>query len=485
MSAKYRAPGTNVEVLDNPRIINLGESARITAIVGMGPSKRYVYSEAIQRSTGTVDYLSCSTQVAISATRASIVPTTSLPSSYSVLRSNNGSMYQLSSATISPTAGTIVWPQVTNPDVPATGSVYYVDYSFDVPSTQYDPAIMSDKEYIVQKYGAESESAGILTTAALINLENGAPGVMLVQASGSTYSEAAYKSAIDKLQKKTNIEDLVVVFPKNTTKANQETLLSYAYSHMLNMNGSYKERGLITGSPTSDFSSDGFDTIGDPSIPASYVGRAAALKNKNHVYVACGTVKRKDAQGNYMTLDANFAAAGLAGLRASRAKRSEPVHGKTLAGFELTEEKWNDFEMDQLGAGNCTVLSSVAGVVIIRDNITTDPTSADTQEPSVVDQERLVKRSLRTGLNNTYANRGLTITPNTPDSVNSTAAAILGTLVNEGEIYEYGQSDNPLTGEKAIKSKQNPLEPRKIDVVCSVKYLYPLKWMDVSVSVYV
>jgi len=118
-------------------------------------------------------------------------------------------------------------------------------------------------------------TTGLLTTAGSINLEHGAPSVMLVQASGSTYNVDNYKTAIDKLQKKGGIEQVVVVFPSGSvTRAQQETLLTYAFSHVQAMNQNKRERGLISGSPSTSFASDGIDTIGDASTTGTYVYRS-------------------------------------------------------------------------------------------------------------------------------------------------------------------------------------------------------------------
>jgi hypothetical protein len=151
----------------------------------------------------------------------------------------------------------------------------------------------------------------------------------------------------------------------------------------------------------------------------------------------------------------------------------------------IEDEMWNPAEMDVMGAGNCLVLESRSGVVTIRDAITTDPTSANTTEISVVALARLVKRTLRTGLYNVFTNKGLVITPTTTLDVIAVTRSILQSLVNQGELYDFGHLDDPSTGELEISAQQNPLDPRQIDVTCSVKYLYPLKFVSVTVSTYV
>jgi hypothetical protein len=186
-----------------------------------------------------------------------------------------------------------------------------------------------------------------------------------------------------------------------------------------------------------------------------------------------------------MLLDGNFAAAAIAGKQCSQRLRSTPITGMAITGVTMDDEKWNDSEMNFLASSGCLVLQSKSGIIKIRDAITTDPANADTQEMSVISQERLVKRSLRNGLENTYKGKGKVILPTTPNDVIATTEAILRTLVKEGEIYGYGTIDDPVTGETKISAKQNSTEPRAIDVTCSVKYLYPLKWIRVTVSTYV
>ena len=484
--AVYRPSSVDVTVQTNPRIINVGETTRIPAIVGLGPTSRSVVDEAVQRGTGSTDLLSLYPITGVSVSQIANAPGVVAGALNAISISANGALYSSASASVG-VAGSIAWPQGTlGVNVPATGSVYYVTYSANVPSSQYDPGTFSDKQTIRAKYGAEGISTGLLTVAGSLALENGAPGVLLVQASGSSYSEANYKLAIDKLQTKTNIEYVVCVFPSaSVTRAQQETLMLYAYTHVLSMSQNKRERGLITGSPSTSFATDGYDSIGDANTTGTYLYRSAQLRNKNATFVVPSRAQRKDDSGNTMELDGNFMAAAIAGLHTGQAHLSTPIHGFTVLGFTITDEKWNEFEMNQLGAGNCLVLESRGGIVTVRDAITTDPTSADTAELSVVSQERLVKRTRREGLKNVYTNKGKVITATTVLDVEATTYSILSSMVKQGDLNAFGVNDNPATGEVQISAKQNTSEPRQVDVTCSVKYLYPLKFVSVTVSTYV
>jgi len=477
----YRQPGTTVVTVDNPRIININSDTMIPAIVGLGPIKRYVADEAVVRGTTTIDYLAAYPATGVSVTQ--IATTQGASSGLSYLP--NGPLVNLSSASVG-TTGTLTWANLTDGSIPATGSTYFVTYNYDVPATQYDPTTFSDKTSILAKYGSENASSGSLAIAGSIVLENGSPAVILVQASGSSYVEANFKTAIDKLQKKKNIESIVCVFPSGSvTAASQQSLLTYAFTHVLTMDNAGRGRGLVEGSPTSYFATDGYDTIGDITTSGTYCYRANAINDRRRIYVAAGRIRRKDAAGAYMELDGNYAAAAVAGVKGAQTLRSTPITGMVVTGIIIEDEKWNEFEMNQLAAAGCTVLESRSGVITIRDCITTDSTSADTEEESVESVRRLVKRTLKTGLDAAFVGKGTVITSTTIMDAITTAGSILQSLVNAREVNKYGQKDNPITGEVAISAIQNATEPRQVDVTCSYMPLYPWKWTNVVVSTYV
>lgn len=480
----YRPSDVFVNIVPNTRIINLASDARIPAIVGMGTSTLQITDESVVRgAVGTYDSLS------VLAKNVSGVVATQFASragvtggQFASLISTGGALYASGSATVT-TSGSVLWGS-GSVDIPAAGTTYYVNYSCTKPASYYEPIMLSDKGDVEFIYGTESTNNNI-TIAANLAIENGAPAVMTVQATGSVFNVTAYKNAIDKLQKKTNIEDIIVVFPSGTARASQEEVISYAYGHISLMNSQNRERGLFFGSPTTYYSSTGTDAIGDASTSGTYAYIANAYKNKNISYVVSSRTQRRLSDSTLVDIDANFAAAAVAGVRAAQPKKSTPIHGFSVVGLVLEEDRWTPTELTQLGAANCMVLLNQGGNVTIVDALTTDPTSADTQEISVVAQERLVKRSIRNGLKNTYLNKGYVIGDQTSTDLTSTTRSILSTLVSNNEIYGFGEAINPATGEVNITAKQNPSEPRQFDIACAVKYLYPLKWVVVSVNIYI
>ena len=508
--AQYSPPKVTVNVNANPRIINISEDVRIPAIVGPGPTRITITDEVVLRGPGAIDYLASYPSANVTVSKVAKHPNLTYSSGSSgndidAITGLNGSLY-VPSGSIPPQGGPIVagyiastngyltWPQdpvaVATGTVPSTGSTYYVTYSFDVPSSQFLPGVFSDKQAITNQYGGENNTTGCLTVAGSIALENGSPAVILCQISGSQPSEALYRSAIDQLRKKSNIEEVIVVFPSGSLPQNiRNNVHTYLFQHVQLMNLAQRWRGMFYGVGSPNYNpSDGlsvFDTIGDTSTAGSYVFVANQFMDQDVVLVAPSIVWRLDKNNNRIELDGSYACAAVAGVHAAQPLRSTPITGFTVTGINIDIEKWDPFQMNALGQAGVLVLSNVGGIITIRDAITTDPTSADTQEINVVSQRRLVERELSTQLFNLYTNKGKTIDVTTVRDVEASVRSILNALRNQNEIFGFGTKDDPNTGETKITAIQNSIEPRQIDVTASVKFLYPLKFLSVSISLFV
>lgn len=497
--SQYSAPKVDVNVVANPRIINIAGDARLLAIVGVGPTSRTVTDEAIARGAWGIDSLAVYASTGVSITQ--VAKRSGLSTSdKDYVPGLDGSLYTgsvLSGWTaVAGARGQISWPQssaqVALGTVPATGSVYYVSYTYDVPAAQFLPTTFSDKTPLTDMYGAENNTTGCLTVAGSIALENGAPAVICVQASGSATAPTAamYRDAIDKLRKKSNIEEVVCIFPSGslTPVTIRDDVQTYLFQHTQLMGIKGRWRGMFygVGSPYYNPTTMGStDTIGDSATAVSYIGKAVAYGHEDVVVVAPSYAWRYDSGNTRVELDGSYVSCAIGGLRSAQPLRSTPLTGATITGFTIEEEKWDMFQMDSLGANGVCVVENVSGVNTIRDAITTDGTSADTQEQSVIGQKRLVERTLETKLFETYTNKGKTINPSTVRDVEATVRSILNSLRQSGEIYGYGVKDDPNTGETKITAIQDTSEPRRINVTASVKYLYPLKYISVTVSTYV
>lgn len=472
----YRPSDVTVTIEPNSLLANLGQAARIVAIVGLGPTTQTIVDQQVFHGTGSVDNLPAGTGITVSqiASRQGL-----LPGALDYVTGSLGSLYSPSAYSVSAT-GVITW---TTP--PTQNTVYYVTYVRSIPTTQYVPIMYTNKTALVAAYGTESNTTGILTVGGSIVLENGSPGVLVVQAQGSTFNRQNYYNAIDMLKKKDLIEDVICLFPTGSmgsgvTNSDVEAVQAYLYQHVQWCNQIYvkKERGMGVGQPSVNYMSDGFDLIGDQNTPESYVGRSTAFHSQDTNNVVPSVVTRVAPDGSVMQLDGNFAACAVAGLRAAQPRRSTPLHGATLIGISIPDDYWDENQKLMLGAGNCMVLQSTGGIITIYDAITTDPTSAETTEYSIPAVKRLVKRSIRDQIRNTYLNKGLTITTDVLSDIEGTTTTILNSLVNQGEIAAYGVQTDPTTGEIPIKASLSGIDPRGVKVVGSVAYAFPLKFID-------
>ena len=482
----YRKPGVEVFVQENRRIINLGSEVKVPAIVGTGPTTLTAADEAIQHTSGSVDQLA-HVPIPLSSVVLTNLPLTLAPSG-SINYADN--LYESGSDYTVTAAGAIAWTGsagcVANPSMD-DGDVYYANYTHDVEAVQFTPQTFVDSKDILATYGDEDVSTGILSIAGRMALENGAPAVILCQVSGSE-TAANYLTTINKLKKQHNIGYVSVVFSSGSMSlANMRVVHGYLKTHADQMSQPSVglERGAMIGDSSDVYAvSDGIDIEGSTEI-SDYTARAQAIGSKQVIYVAPAYGTRTDKDGNVMELDANFAACAVAGLVTGQISEEIPVHGVQLVGYMIDDDRWSEFEMNQLGSKGCLTLYSHQSVVKVRDAITTDNTSAETEEISVVDIERRLKRSLRTGLTNAFVGRGLVVDEDTEDDVVGVAESVLKQLVRDGVIVSYGKTTNPDTGEVPIKASQDSSEPRLINLTCSYKPAFPLKYITATVNTYV
>ena len=186
-----------------------------------------------------------------------------------------------------------------------------------------------------------------------------------------------------------------------------------------------------------------------------------------------------------MTLNNAFVAAALAGKVCGTESWSAPVTGSQLSSFSIPDELWNESEKNILASAGVTVVESRNSFVTIRHALTTDMTSADTSEISVVSLLDRVRKVTRDQLTARFLGKGLTIDDALLGSIEAAVGTIWTGLIDDDEIAAYGTTNNPITGEIPIAVTQDASEPRRIHVVGSVSPLYPVTWIDVDLTTYV
>lgn len=464
----YTPPSVRVSSIANSRIINISEDVRLPCIVGEGPSVRTVTDYPIVRGTYS---------------------TVSGSLNFDVLP-NSGSAGYISNLTASPypgagvsystwephfstsgSGGGIYWgtETVAGDTGPRVSETYYVSYTYPVPSDQFDPQIFVDSKDIVAFYGNEDSTTNDITTAANMALENGAPAVMCLQVLGSISVAAHWSTAFTKLKKKSNIAYLI---PITSGSAIQSAAVSHCDVESSPDIG--HERECILGANT---------TV---SSVTTLIAQADALDNKRAILIAPYTgITRTIASGIELTLDGSYVAAALGGLITAQDKVVSPVTGKIIVSFVIPDDQYEPYDMNRMANEGICIMYSKSGVIKVRHALTTDPTSADTREISIVASDDMVRRITRDKLNDAYIGKGLVISESTPAAVAATVKAIWNSLVRDGLIASYGTKNDPSTGEVPISAAQDPNEPTRINVTGAVKYLYPLNYISVEFFIYV
>lgn len=454
----YKAPGVEVVSIANQRIINISEEVRIPAIIATGPNIRTVVDEAVVRGTGSgssnLDFLQ---HFNVTVSQVAAVP--GISGSYSNWAGN----WTAGAGTDVNNLGYIQWDSGTPGDgQPREGETYYVSYTYPVDATQFDPTTFVDSDDVRAFYGEETDtSEGCMTIATNLALENGAPAVMCVQVSGS--SDSDWQTAVNKLKKKKNVAYVIPITVDDTQQG-------YIFNHC-----------LIESQPAIGHERECILGMSSSSTVDNHVSRAIALKNGRAILVfPADNVERGD-----FTLDGSYVASAVAGAITGMEKVVYPATGKVLVGFSIPDEEYEPYDMNRLGANGVLVCYSEAGVIKIRHSLTTDPTSADTAEVSIIASDDYVRRITRSQLTDRFIGKGIVIGPETPGLVEEAVKAIWNAMVRDGYIYAYGTKTDPLTGECPIKAVQDNIEPRRINVVGSIKYLYPLNWLYVQFFTYV
>jgi len=464
----YTPPSVRVTSIANSRIINIDEDARIPCIMGTGPTSRVITDYPVTRAAysgsypGTFDLLPTSGSVStISSLIASPYPGAGV--GYDSWESNY--------YTASGSGGAIYWGGAAGAGTtgPRVGETYYVSYTYPVvPATQYAPTVFVDSNDIKAFYGVESITTGKITVAASMALENGAPAVMCCQVQGNEATSANWTTALTKLRKKSNI---AYVVPITSGSAIQTLVLSHCENESNPDIG--HERECILGADT------GTITV------QQFVDKADAFDNKRAILVAPDVSVTRVSAGSTLTLGGEYVASALSGLITGQDKIVTPITGKIIVGFTIPDEQYEPYDMNRMANEGVCVIYAKSGVNKVRHAITTDTSTADNREISVVAADDLVRRITRNKLNEAYIGKGIVINESTPAGVAATVAAIWNSLVRDGLLSSYGTKNDPTTGEVAITAAQDSAEPTRINVTGSVKFLYPLNYINVEFYIYV
>jgi hypothetical protein len=175
------------------------------------------------------------------------------------------------------------------------------------------------------------------------------------------------------------------------------------------------------------------------------------------------------------TVDGSYPAAEIAGGIVCNPNYTwaEPESGKPLTQFNDIDDIFTRVEKNQMAAAGIMVIERKApGDFRIRHALSTDPSSAVTQEFKVVRIKDALSLYLIQNLENVYINTR-NIGPETIANITATMKFLLGNVIGRNDITQY----------QNLEVTQNPSEPREVDIKFQIKPTWDLNWILITFGV--
>lgn len=278
--------------------------------------------------------------------------------------------------------GQIIWKN-TSSNTPSFGSVFYVDYEFARPASDFLKSYVYDSYESFTRdwqFPEDNYDGNIFVYLALQVFR--IPQIAFVPLHPSA-NDGAYLAALDVISER-NIQDLVVL---NSNETVQVAAAFHVQERSAPENAFY--RMFWTGGPKNY-------PLGDTTIPASLIGRKQLLTSKRVIFVNAprGLVKYVNKTGELVSVqvDGSFIG-GLVVLYYNSRPNANPnveAMNKVLPGFTLYVSDYDDYysqkRLISAGQASLYLLEPVgsAGVPRIVDDLTTDSTTVEKQSPNLV-----------------------------------------------------------------------------------------------------
>lgn len=340
------------------------------------------------------------------------------------------------------------------PREPAPGKTYSVNYQYAKASSDYVPRFFFNMSDVQAEHGDPTPSNSVSLGAQVV-FEQGASAVCLIQvdpADGSEFNEM--KNALDKLA---TVAGINIVVPMSTLS----TVHAYLKTHC-DTTSSIIERKERTG----------VCAMAQGASISDLGAHAQALADKRIVLVSsrvCARLIGSDTTPT--TLDATYVAAGVAGVRTSQAfDVATPSTRKDIVGFDSVADGLLRQEKVLLLSKGVMVIETVSDVVRIMQQVTTDTSTIENREYSVVETIDFVASTMRQSLETIYI--GQKILTGTPSQVRSTILSLLNNMI----------SSQIITAAQNVQASVNNVDPTQIDVSFEIAPVFPLNYILITFS---
>lgn len=358
-------------------------------------------------------------------------------------------------------------------NIPVLGEDYYITYEVQKTDEFYLPALYTDTAQIIFDFGRPTLDNPI-SLSAFMCMAAGAERVILCQTKKSgedtqgnkVSTPGDYRIALALLE----AEELSIVVPLTT----DETVQSYTFSHCIKMSSMLhrRERFTIFSVDDTDFARKQDEISFYKDVANGYEksgsGERIVLLAPPQVYIP-----QTDVNGvvTRVKVSSYYAAISIMGGLIAR-DPAEPLTRKTVAGLSglAGKFKYNEADKDYLAGNGVCVLEESGNVILVRHGMTTDTTTPNKNEISVVQIKDFVAKSLRAGLENGFVGRKLT--PETISGVAAATESILGRLKNNQIIF----------GFQGVSVKEDTFDPTQLNVSFQMKPIHPLNYIIITIT---
>lgn len=442
-----RIPGIIVRVVNDTGTIAPPVYERYPVMIGEGDPFRLITNQVITKGTS-----SGSDTIVTTQTVNEIVTVGDLPGIASYVE---GVDYQLSSNTI----------QWLGASEPTTGDEYYITFTETRPASAYIPMLYFDQNLVIADHGNKIRTNGDINdvvAAADLAFSNGSKGVMVAQLdlSGAVDPdnptdeelEDAFIATKEQLRGVTDYKLFLIPLSSGTLDSTTAMDIFFNHAVLCSEPERKQERTVIGSAPKTT------DLNAFAALAQSYAHERMVIPA-----IPDGTVHITGDTADY---DMRFYAAALGGKLCS-VDIGINISDEIIFGVSF-DSNYTPDELNWLVARGVSPAKIRGTVVRNVLAITTDTTSALTEDLGVQDVKDYVKKYWREGLWNIYRNKP--ITSSLIAQVRGSSKNILESLISRSIVSEY----------KNLAVSQDTVEPRKLNVSASIKPAYGLQWMDVT-----
>lgn len=286
---------------------------------------------------------------------------------------------------------------------PNPGQFYYVSAKYLRPESFYNRPLLFLTQGDAEKFLAPSTIRNDLYIASQIVFENAVPGLFVIQVqdqdSDGTYSRTDYRIAIQAFLQDRRATDLVVL---NYFQALPDQLnVINRCNDPFELHESLTYVGAPIDTPIgSEIEPNSLVFLAKKTLAVFGNSPAHGTRIMTAHTRATRTIRLEDGSVTQVTLDGSFIAAAIASLISSFASPTETILQRQITSFD-TIDTYTDQENAILGGAGLTFLRDEGnGIYRIREDITTDTYSADTQNINHMTQKQFVTRDIRRTMNN-------------------------------------------------------------------------------------